>query len=567
MQGLLESIRKLGVIRVAVIGALTLAALGGMAVLEIWGNAAPRMAVLASNLDPQDSMDLMRALDSARLKYRFEPQTRQIMVAETDLAAARALRPAAGQPGHAAGGAPGFELFDKSGMLMTDFEQQIRLTRALEGELARTIASVPGIRAARVHIVLPHREPFAQRSTDAQASVMLSLANRNGLPPEAIRSVIDLVAAAVPGLKPGAVTVVDSNLHLLAQAGDQDNALVNGLHAEELQHRMESRLAQGVELMLERSLGVGHVHVEATVALNFDKVTERQERFDPDNTAVRSTQAVTTNNKTTEKDPGVSVQNNLPNADAGATASGTTESKQEETTNYEITKDVRQIVHDQPQISRLSIAVMVDGTDTVDAKGKRTWTPRSQAELDQISRLVKSAVGFDQKRGDQLEIASMPFTNTMDVPPQTPAKPVAVAAVHSNELTSFVQLIAFSAIGLITIVLTARSIYANLTAPPRPYLLPPADAAEAALTLAAPPPGSATALPAIADASQATPQLTDGWDDSDDPYEAATRLPSVRRVEELLDKDPDGARRVLEDWLRESAEETDAALPVPVLRP
>ena len=158
MQGLLETIRKLGMVRVAVIAALTLGTIGGLVVLELWGGAAPRTSVLASNLEPQDAQDLMRALDSARLNYRFDPQTRQIFVAESDLAAAQALKPdSAGGLSASGGGMPGYEIFDNNGMMLTDFEQQVRLTRALEGELSRTITSVRGIQRARVHIVLPHR--------------------------------------------------------------------------------------------------------------------------------------------------------------------------------------------------------------------------------------------------------------------------------------------------------------------------------------------------------------------------------------------------------------------------
>jgi len=576
MQGLLATIRSLGIVRVAVIAALTLAAVGGMAVLEFWGAAAPRMAELAVNLDAQETQDLIRTLDSARLKYRYDPQTRQVLVAETDLAAARALHPLGSGLGAATGaaGSAGYEIFDNGGMLLTEFEQQVRLTRALEGELSRTIVSVRGIQRARVHLVLPHRQPFEQRATEAQASVMLTLSGRGSLSAEAVRSVVDLVAAAVPGLRPGAITVVDSNLHLLVQAGDRDMAHLNGQHADELRNRMETRLAQAVELMLERSLGIGHVHAEASVALNFDKVNEKQERYDPDSSAVRSTQAVTTNNKSTEKTPSVSVQNNLPNADAGATTAGTQEAKQEETTNYEITRSVREIVHDQPHIDRLSMAVLVDGTDEVDAAGKHTWKPRAQAELDQIRRLVKSAVGFDEKRGDTLEIASMPFAATTEVQDQVPVPPPVVSVNRTGELASFVQLITFSAVGLITIVLTARSILTHLAQPPTSYLMPPEAAAGPALALgtaagalpapAAPPGASAGAPPGAALGSPAAvPLLTEGWEDPDDPYEAATQLSSVRRVEDLLDKDPDGTRRVLEEWLRESAGEIDAVLPAP----
>ncbi len=231
---------------------------------------------------------------------------------------------------------------------MTDFDQQVKLTRALEGELARTIVSVHGIAHARVHIVLPRREPFAHDRQHAQASVMLTVPGRQMLSPEAIQSVVDLVAAGVPGLRPQDVTVVDSNLHLLFQAGDRNDARAKTAEEEDIRQKTETRLSQAVEMMLERSLGPGHVHAEASIRMNFDKVNETQEKYDPDGSVVRSTQNVTSNNKTTDKTGPVSLQNNLPNADAGAAATGSQEGRQEETTNYEIGKTVRAIVHDQP---------------------------------------------------------------------------------------------------------------------------------------------------------------------------------------------------------------------------
>ncbi|HET6607439.1 MAG TPA: flagellar basal-body MS-ring/collar protein FliF [Rhodopila sp.] len=552
MQGLLETIRKLGMVRVAVIAALTLGTIGGLVVLELWGGAAPRTSVLASNLEPQDAQDLMRALDSARLSYRFDPQTRQILVAESDLAAAQALKPgSAGGGATPAGGTTGYEIFDNNGMLLTDFEQQIRLTRALEGELSRTITSVRGIERARVHLVLPHRQPFERQKSEAQASVMLTLAGRGILSNEAVRSVVDLVAAAVPGLKPSAITVVDSNLHLLRQAGGDDNSLSGGLRADDLRQRMETRLSQAVELMLERSLGVGHVHAEASVALNFDKVNEKQERYDPDGSAVRSTQDVTTHNKSTDKVPGVSVQNNLPNADASGTTTGSQENKQEETTNYEVTRSVREIVHDQPHIERISLAVLVDGTDTVDASGKHVFTPLPKAEMDEITRLVKSAIGFDEKRGDRLEIASMPFATTMEVPDAPPTSAKAVPALRNTELTSFVQLVVFGTIGLITIVLTARSIFSHLAEPPQTFLV---RSMEPALV------GAEGGLAIASDVNRPggdQPLLVDASAEWDDPFETAYNSPIAQKVRELIDKDPALAARVLERMIEEEDDDED----------
>lgn len=470
MKGLIESIRKLGLVRVAMLVAVTIGVLGAFVMLELHGTAASRMTVLASDLDPQSTRQVVDELEHRKIPYRVDAASGEILVAASELTNART---ALGKTGLSASGTTGYEIFDRGNdMALTDFDQQVKLTRALEGELSRTITSVRGITHARVHIVLPHRQPFEHQRAEAQASVMLTLSGRGALSSEAVQSVVNLIAAGVPGLRPQNITVVDSNLHLLSQAGDADDAKTRSDRSEEVRQKTEARLSQAVELMLERSLGVGHVHAEASIRMNFDKVNETSEKFDPDSPVVRSTQNVTSNNKTTEKAGSVSVQNNLPNADAANNATGSQEAKQEETTNYEITKTVRAIVHDQPQVERITLAVMVDGIDEVGADGKHTWRARDQAEIDQITKLVKSAIGYDEKRGDRLDVVSMPFTSTVDVPDTGAA---ARPAIQNSELMSFVQIIAFGVIGLVIIVLTARSIYANLNRPPATITMASAD--------------------------------------------------------------------------------------------
>src|ERR1700712_2761774 len=459
MKGLIDSIRKLGMVRVAMLVGVTLGIIGAFIWLELQGPGRARMAVLASDLDPHTAQQITAELTGRKIPYRLEGG--QILVPDGDMATARTLLSANGL---STPGITGYEIFDRgTDLAVTDFDQQVKLTRALEGELARTIVSVRGISHARVHLVLPRREPFAHDRLRAQASVMLTVAGRQALSSEAVQSVVNLVAAGVPGLRPQDVTVVDSNLHLLVQAGDANDPRAKSGMEEDVRQKTESRLGQAVELMLERSLGSGHVHAEASIRMNFDKVSETQEKYDPDGSVVRSTQNVTSNNKTTDKTGPVSLQNNLPNADAGASASGSQEGRQEETTNYEIGKTVRAIVHDQPQVERVTLAVMVDGIDEVGADGKHTWKARDQADLDRITKLVKNAVGFDEKRGDRLEVVSMPFVSPMEV---VDGSPVGRPAKANGDLITFVQMVAFGVVGFGIIILTARSIFAALNKQP-----------------------------------------------------------------------------------------------------
>ena len=540
MKGFIDNIRKLGMVRIAMLIGVTLGLLGAFVWLEVQGPNRGRMAILASDLDAQAAQQITAELGKRKIPFRQDGN--QIFVPDGDLATARTLLAASNLSSDSV---TGYEIFDRGNDLaVTDFDQQVKLTRALEGELARTIVSVHGITHARVHLVLARREPFAHDRQHAQASVMLTTSGRQILSGEAVQSVVDLVAAGVPGLRPQDVTVVDSNLHLLVQAGDTNDARLKSGTEEELRQKTESRLAQAVELMLERSLGPGHVHAEASIRMNFDKVNETQEKFDPDGSVVRSTQNVTSNNKTTDKTGPVSLQNNLPNADAGAAVTGSQEGRQEETTNYEIGKTVRAIVHDQPQVERITLAVMVDGTDEVGTDGKHTWKARDQAELDRIDKLVKSAVGFDDKRGDRIDVVSMPFVSTLDAPDTAPVAP---AHKVNADLVTFVQMIAFGIVGFGIIILTARSIIAALNKQSVGLAAVEGPAGEL----------SGGAAGAIGAPNGGALGIEHGGGgeagDSDavdlNQVQGQMRASSIRKVTQLMERHPDTALAIIRGWM------------------
>jgi flagellar M-ring protein FliF len=549
MEGLIDSVRKLGMMRVIMLAGVTLGIIGAFVWLEMQGPGRGRMTMLASDLDPQSSQQIAGELTNRKIPYRLEGG--QIFVPDSDLAAARGI---VGATGSATQAITGYEIFDRGNDLtLTDFDQQVKLTRALEGELARTIVSVRGIAHARVHLVLPRREPFAHDRQRAQASVMLSVAGRQSLSAEAVQSVVNLVAAGVPGLRPQDVTVVDSNLHLLVQAGDGNDPRAQSGHEEDIRLKTETRLSQAVELMLERSLGPGHVHAEATIRMNFDKVNETQEKYDPDGSVVRSTQNVTSNSKTTDKAAAVSLQNNLPNADAGATSTGNQEGRQEETTNYEIGKTVRAIVHDQPQIERVSLAVMVDGTDTVGADGKHVWKAREAADLEQIVKLVKSAIGFDEKRGDRLEVVSMPFVDAMEsVDPAPAVRPGKMNA----DLVTFVQMVAFGVVGFGIIILTARSIFAALNRSSATLSLAGGGTAQigaAGSAAAGGQPGGMLSIEQSAGEVARVAGVAAAEDDEDslvmNNIQGQIRGSSIRKVLHLVDQHPDTTLGIIRGWL------------------
>ena len=569
MKGLLDSLRKLGMAPILALTGVIVGMIGIVTYLELGGVNTSRMALLYGDLEQQDSAQIIEQLEHHQIPYRVEADGKRILVPAESVTTARAFLAKDGLP---ASGSIGDEIFDRnSDLTLTEFEQDVKRTRALEGELARTIQSMRGISHARVHLVLPRREPFAHKHSDAQASVMLTLGGVTTLPPEGIQAIVNLVAGAVPDLKPENITLVDSKMHLLARAGDPDDMRTRSMLAEDLSRNMAKRLEHSVEEMLERSLGAGHVHAEAAVQINFDKTADTQEKFDPDSPVVRSTQNVTSNSKSTEKAAGVSVQNNLPNADASnAGGAGSQEGRQEETTNYEISQTIHTTTRDQPRIERITLAVMVDGVDEVGADGKHTWHARSQADIDQIDRLAKSAIGYDEKRGDHVEVVSMPFINPVD---PTEPEPVGRPDKARRDLISLGEASAMGITAFVIILLMTRSIIKGLrphemalqvVGPDMPALLGSSDSHAASAPASGVPgtsgvPGApglpgipgmpgAPGMPAIAGpAGQLA--LPDETTVSISNIEGQIRASSIRKLVELTNNHPDTALAIIRGWM------------------
>jgi flagellar M-ring protein FliF len=375
MKPVLDGFRALGPARLMALGVVGLGMLVMLGLLAVRGGVPAQQALLYGDLDLREASQMADVLDHAHIAHTELGSGDRITVDAADVARARMLLAKDGLP---SGGSIGYEIFDRGDSLTaTQFQQDINETRAMEGELARSIRMLQGVRNARIHLVLPKRQPFSRDVQAAQASVLLTMSGAARLDPQGVQAVLNLVAAAVPGLKPSGIAIIDSRGTLLARAGQpttEDSAVQTD---EELHRATELRLSHAVEEMLEDSLGQGRVRAEAAVTMNYERVNETSETYNPDQQVVRSTQTSTDKSNSTEGEKSVSVANNLPNADAAATQNGTQEQKQDETTNYEIGKTVRTLVRGQPEIARISLAVMVDGTMQPGRDGKPVWTARS----------------------------------------------------------------------------------------------------------------------------------------------------------------------------------------------
>ena len=408
MNGFFDFLKTLGPTRLAAMGVVTAALIGFFAFIMM-RVTEPTLAPLYTDLAFEDSIEIVKLLEAQNVPHEVRNEGAIIMAPKEQILK---LRMQLAENGLPQGGSVGYEIFDKSEALgTTSFIQNVNHLRALEGELARSIRTIRYVRQARVHLVLPKRELFKRDQKPPSASIAVKL--QGNLSPTQIQAIQHLVGSAVEGLDPENVTIIDERGRLLASGrGDEDTYL--SARIDERRTQMENRLRQQVEEIVSSIVGQGRSRVEVTAEMDFNKVTETMDTFDPDGQVVRSTQTRTETANSQEKEPndGVSVGNELPNANQNNNnAAGRQEASDttEELINYEISRKTTTEVFQGGRITRLSVAVLVDGDYEQNANGELTYKERTPDELDQIATLVRSAVGYDQGRGDKIEVINMQF--------------------------------------------------------------------------------------------------------------------------------------------------------------
>lgn len=557
MNSLLETLKKLGPARLSILGAVLL----GLLMFFVFVSmrvSGPEMKMLYTDLATEDSSAVAAKLEELKIRYQISPDGTKVMVSGNDVGRARMLLAQEGLPN---GGSLGYEIFDKqSSFGTTNFVQNINQVRALEGELARTISSLEPVKSARVHLVLPQRELFSRESNPASASVFINLKGSASLDRQQIAGIQSLIASAVPDLKAKNVSIVDREGNLLAQGGEEDDSLITG-KVEEAKRKYELRVKQEIEDLLSRTVGFGKVRASVTADLNFDRITENQETFNPEGQVARSVQTVEEGSSETESGSNsVSVQNNLPGGGAdmlneqGPTA---TSNRTEETTNFEISKTVRNMVRETGDVNKLSIAVLVDGTYTTDAEGKKTYQPRSSEELDRIAALVRSAVGFDAERGDNLEIVNMQFAEIETVPEDDGTK---IMGFERSDLLDAAEIITVAVMIILVVLLVLQPMVGRLLAsegpklddvPPENDLLPNMMAMNPALTG----PSMTSGGGAGQDEYQA-PELSDESESSMidvQKVEGRVKASSLKKVEDIVTAYPEETVSVLRNWMTQES--------------
>ncbi|RAI39406.1 flagellar basal-body MS-ring/collar protein FliF [Rhodoplanes roseus] len=544
MQGLVTFVKTLGPARIAAMGAVT-AALIGFFAFVILRVTAPQMTPLFTDLSLEDSAAIIKDLERQSIAFDLKNDGAIILVPKEKVGRLRMKLAEGGLP---KGGGIGYEIFDKSDALgTTSFVQNINHLRALEGELARTIRAIDRVQTARVHLVLPERPLFSRDKLEPSASIALKV--RGQLESQQVRAIRHLVASAVNGLKPERVSVVDESGRLLADGAGND-PYGAGVSGDERKLAYERNLRDQVESIVTSVVGPGRARVQLTAEFDFNRVTQTQDRFDPEGRVLRSSQTREESSSTTDPQGQVSVATELPNANQGQQGPGARDQskKSEEINNYEITRITETKVVEGGRVNRVSVAVLVDGIYGRNDRGELTYQERSKDELDRIAALVRSAIGFDQRRGDQIEVINLRFAETQSITLSEPAGWMGMLQFTKEDIMRAIELGVMLLLGLVVLIFVIRPLVRRIITPETIAALTGAPAPTPALAGGpAIPPGIPQSEEEAKAASTQTSKMIEFAQ-----VQGSVHAQSIQKVGELAERNPQETVQILRQWLHES---------------
>ena len=427
------------------VGIVLLASVATFGSLIYW-NSTPDYQVLFSNLSQEDAGEMVAKLKEKKIPFELSPGGTSILVPKEKVYDVRLTLTAEGLP---KGGGVGFEVFDRTSLGTTDFVQKLNYQRAMQGELARTIKQIKEVEQARVHIVTPKESLFVEEQKKSTASVFLKTRAGLSLSASQVEGIVHLVASAIEGLDPSHITVVDTSGRILSKRND--SSLIGQMTTNQLdyQRNLEEGYKRKVQGMLEEVLGLNKAIARVSADIDFQQVDITEERFDPSG-VVRSEQknserssgnsgvrAPETKSENPTEQPAARSRARAaaePAAKAPAPAPAPFQTnqaeRQNEIRNFEISKISKHIKNPVGSVKKLSVAVIVDGSykEVADAKGgakTRQFIARPPEEMEKLENIVKTATGYDESRGDQIEVVSMPFSwaVTEEEPKTAPGTP------------------------------------------------------------------------------------------------------------------------------------------------
>ncbi len=514
------------------------AALIGFFAFVIMRVTTPQLTTLFTDLSTEDSSGIIKELERQAIPFELRNEGAVIMVPKDKVTRLRMKLAEGGMP---KGGGVGYEIFDKSDALgTTSFVQNINHLRALEGELARTIRAIDRIQAARVHLVLPERPLFSRETPEPSASIVVRV--RGALEPQQIRAIRHVVASAVNGLKPQRVSIVDEAGQLLADGAATDTESAVG---DERRAAFEKRMRKQVEDIVSSVVGSGRARVQLSADFDYNKITQTSDKFDPEGRVLRSSQTREESSLTADNSGQVTVNNELPgnqNRD-NAPAARDQSKKSEETNNYEISRTTKTEVTEVGRVNRISVAVLVDGSYTKNEKGEMVYQERGKEQLDRIAALVRSAIGFDQKRGDQVEVVNLKFAEAPAAPPL--AEPTGLLGMFQftkDDVMYVIELCVMMLLSLVVLFMVIRPLVRRILAS---EVIPALAHDEPAPALTDDSAGTGHSL---IPGANATAQLIDVAQ-----VQGQVHAQSVHRVGELADRNPNETANIVRQWLTESA--------------
>ncbi len=496
------------------------------------------MALLYAGLGGAESGEVVSAIEQRGIKYEVRGDSIFVEAPRRD-----ELRMTLAAEGLPNTGAVGYELLDSlSGFGTTSQMFDAAYWRAKEGELARTLAASPTIRAARVHIAHPTNQPF-RKDLHPTASVTLT-SGPGGVSTAQAKAVRYMVASAVTGMTPEDVSVIDAARGLIS-SGDDDAAQTGG-------EERAAELKKNVERLLEARVGPGNAVVEVSVETMSEREAITEHRFDPETRVAISTDTVSSSKKSDATRPAsVSVASNLPEgdgADGGKSQSQSSETR--ERTNYEVSETRRELLRTPGAVKRISVAVLVDGVVTTNSDGTTSWAARPDAELTALHDLVASAVGFDKARGDVITLRSMQFETVPAL--GTEASAGLLGNVYLD-LTRIMQIALLALVALVLGLFVARPILMQKAAPQMAELPAPDEdisvrpALTGAIDEGEVSPGEMQVVPDLEFADLQMPMaMADSFDmDDQDPVARLKRMIEARQAETV---------EILRSWMEDREE-------------
>ncbi len=519
--------RRLAVL--ALVGTTVFATVG----LSGYYLSRPDFETLYSGLNAQDVSRIGAALKEAGITFDVNASGTSVLVRRGQTTQARMLLAEKGLPSNANAG---YELFDKLGSMgLTSFMQEITRVRALEGEMARTIQGMRGVKAARVHIVLPDNGSFRRTRQPPSASVIVRTEQANDF--SAAPAIRHLVAAAVPGMTVDQVTVLSTDGTILASGGDQANA--TPAKTMSLEKAVARELQENIAKTLAPYLGFNNFEISVAARLNTDRRQINETAFNPESRVERSVRVVkeTGNQQNTNSRAAVGVEQNVP-AEQTATAASGDQSKRsnerrEELTNYEVSSKTISTVSEGYKVEQLTVAVVINRKRLLAALGEGAGQEAIDKQIKEVERLIETAAGIDAKRGDRVTVAALEFQQGNQLEPVAGPSILEQLLGHVGSIVNALAIVGVSAL----------LIWFGLRPATKALLEAKVREPEPVARLQAEPQSAATASAVPAVTGEGAPNLIA------DLTEKLGRTP-LKRLEQMIDYDEEQAAAILKQWMR-----------------